>query len=182
MAKFILFASGILSARYDSDIHGENIPEDAIEVSNEVFFQTINEQDGEWRLADNQIVKVPFATPTIAELIANKIANINSEFELAMQQITTGYPPNEIASWSKQEAEAREFTIGSVTAQTPFLDALAAARGLTKIDLASRIIAKADLFATVSGQLIGKRQGLEDALDALPEDATAEDVEAINWS
>lgn len=117
---------------------------------------------------------------TLAELIANQIAQINRDFELAMQKITTGYPPNEITSWSKQETEARAY-VADANAATPLLDALAEGRGLTKADLASRILYKADLFAAVSGQLIGKRQGLEDVLDALPGEATAEDVEAVVW-
>lgn len=182
MSKHILFnEDGQLIARYDSVINGDNIPAEAIEVSEELFWQTINEQDGDWRLVDDEIAKLPFAPTTLPELKRLKTNEINGYFELAMLQITAGYPKSEIDSWNKQEAEAREWSTGSVTAQTPLLDALAQARGLTKADLAARIIAKADLFAAVSGQLIGKRQGLEDTLDALPEDATAEDVEAVVW-
>ena len=49
---------------------------------------------------------------------------------------------------------------------TPLIDALSATRGVPKVTLAARIIAKADLFAGISGQLIGKRQGLEDSIEA----------------
>lgn len=38
-----------LVARYDSDIHGDGIPEDAVEISDELFWQTINENDGIWK-------------------------------------------------------------------------------------------------------------------------------------
>lgn len=63
--KHILFVAGILAARYDSEIHGVNIPGEAIEVSDETFFKTINEQDGIWKLIDGEIVKteLPFVEP-----------------------------------------------------------------------------------------------------------------------
>ena len=111
----------------------------------------------------------PFAAfpnpPTLAELKIVKKDEITANFEQTIQQITAGYPPNEIASWSKQEQEARAFTAVALS-PTPLIDALANTRGVPKAALASRIIAKADLFAGISGQLIGKRQGLEDSIEA----------------
>ena len=103
--------------------------------------------------------------PTLAELKTAKKAELSRNFEQTIQQITAGYPPNEIASWSKQEQEARAFTAVAL-APTPLIDALANTRGVPKATLAARIIAKADLFAGISGQLIGKRQGLEDSVEA----------------
>jgi hypothetical protein len=63
MSKFILFTNGILSARYDVAIHGDKIPDDAIAVADELFFQTINETDGIWSLVDGAIIKQPFPAP-----------------------------------------------------------------------------------------------------------------------
>lgn len=179
MSKHIQFINGILSARYDSAINTV-IPADAIEVTADVFFQTINETDGIWSLVGSEIVKSPFPAPTITDLKQSKRTEINAAFEQEMQQITNGYPPNEISSWSKQEIEAHAY-VANNSAATPLIDALAANRGIAKAGLVLRIIAKADLFASISGRLIGKRQGLEDALDALPETATAEDIEAVQW-
>jgi hypothetical protein len=109
-----------------------------------------------------------------------KLDEINAAFESAIFSIKNGYPSDEISSWSKQETEARAYQ-ASNTAATPLLDALATSRGITKAELATRIITKADLFATASGHLIGKRQGLEDRLNALPINATAADVSTIIW-
>lgn len=58
MKKFIKFTNGILSARYDSEINS-NIPVEAIEVEDELFWRTINEQDGIWSLVDGAVVKLP---------------------------------------------------------------------------------------------------------------------------
>lgn len=118
--------------------------------------------------------------PTIESLISNKRNEINVLFEQSMQQIANGYPANEVSSWAKQESEARAY-IANHLAHTPLIDALASSRSVDKADLVGRIIAKADLFADISGTLIGRRQALEDTLDALPETATAEDVAAIVW-
>ena len=181
MTKFILFnPAGILAARYDSEIHGDAIPADAIAVSDDIFFQTINEQDSIWSLVNGEIVKSPFPAPTIAELKQLKRLEINADFEKAMQQIVGSYPSNEVSSWAKQESEARAY-VANNSATTPLIDALAASRSVNKAELVARIIVKADLFADISGTLIGRRQGLEDDLDALPETATAEDIAAIAW-
>lgn len=69
MSKHILFTNGVLSARYDSDINPV-IPAEAIEVSDELFFQTIDETDGIWSLVDGNIVKLPFPEPTAEQLQA----------------------------------------------------------------------------------------------------------------
>lgn len=204
MSKFILFTNNILSARYDSDDFGPRkieilidnpdviphtividnpnckIPTDAIEVSEELFRRTFNEHDGIWSLVNDEVVKLPLPKATLAELKAEKLTEINASFNQQMRVVIGNVPDYEIASWSKQETQARAYQLDN-SALTPQLDNLAAMRGITKADLVTRIIAKADLFACISGTLIGKRQGLEDELDALPETATAEDVAAIAW-
>ena len=42
------------------------------------------------------------------------------------------------------------------------LDALATARGLDKMELVTRILAKADVMAEYSGQIVGVRQRIKD--------------------
>ncbi len=156
-------------------------------------WEYVQETRGDWFNAAGELINItqlnalvaPDLTrlpppPTIAKLKALKRQSINAEFEQSIQQITAGYPASETSSWGKQEAEARAY-VADAAAITPLIDALSTARGVTKAELATRIIAKADLFATVSGQLIGYRQSLEDAINALPDTATAEDVAAIVW-
>lgn len=117
---------------------------------------------------------------SLAKMKELKRVEINATFEQSMQQITSGYPSNEVSSWAKQETEARAY-VANNSAATPLLDALASSRSVNKAELVTRIIAKADLFAGISGTLIGRCQGLEDDLDALSATATAEDVAAIVW-
>lgn len=175
--KFILFNSdNKLAARYDSLINTV-IPTDAIEVLDDIFYQTISEQDGIWSLVKGEVVKLPLPAPTLTELKLAKKTEITQSFNATMQQVVGDTPSYEIDSWGKQEAQARALTVASL-APTPLIDALAAARGVPKAELAARIIVKADLFEPILGSLMGKRQGLEDAIDA----ATTKDaVKAVTW-
>lgn len=133
----------------------------------------------DWLAAGN--TPLPADQPSIDDLKTVQRAALIADCEKAIATIRAGYPENEVLSWSKQEAEARALVADS-NAATPLLDALAGERGIAKAELAARVIAKADTFAALSGALIGQRQRLEDQLDALPVDATPEQVAAIVWS
>ncbi|MFJ4197532.1 tail fiber assembly protein [Pseudomonas sp. NPDC089534] len=59
--RFIDFdARGELLGRYDSVLHAQ-IPDGAVEVSDELFMRTIDEHDGVWRLTDGKVTKHPLA-------------------------------------------------------------------------------------------------------------------------
>ena len=80
MTKHILFTDGKLTARYDSAINSI-IPAEALEVSDELFFQTINEIDGVWSLVDGEIVKLPFPAPDSAAVKASQWEAIKAKRE-----------------------------------------------------------------------------------------------------
>ena len=140
-------------------------PADAVDIPDDLYAEYKNGKSRGFVVQDDALIEKPVVAPTLSELKLAKKAEITANFEQTIQQITAGYPPNEIASWSKQEQEARAFTAVTLS-PTPLIDALANTRGVPKVTLAARIIAKADLFAGISGQLIGKRQGLEDSIEA----------------
>lgn len=73
----------------------------------------------------------------------------------------------EIASWDKQESEARAWTIDNAVS-TPFIDALLAGRNLgeNKEELVTKIIKKADAYKTFYGQLLGKFHAKQKELEA----------------
>lgn len=81
MSKHILFTNGILAARYDVAIHGDAIPADAVPVTDELFFQTINEQDGIWKLVDGEIVKSPFPEPSQEEILAQAVESVRAALQ-----------------------------------------------------------------------------------------------------
>lgn len=118
------------------------------------------------------------AVPPLADVKAEKLAELSAACSARMDVVKAGYPPEEIQSWPKQEAEARAY-LADNTAATPLLSAMAAARSIGLADLAARVIAKADAFAEASGAIIGKRQKYEDAVSAATDAAT---VAAIVWA
>ncbi|WP_279030078.1 hypothetical protein [Bilophila wadsworthia] len=120
----------------------------------------------------------PAPEPTLEEMKAAKLAEINRVADMGLAVLTLSYPSREISTFDKQESEARAYT-ADATASTPLLSALATARGILLPDLVGRVLAKADAFAVASGTIIGWRQGVEDRLDAC---ATKEEVAAITVS
>lgn len=113
--------------------------------------------------------------PTLEEAKAAKLAEINAECQHMLESLTLTYPERELTTFDKQESEARAY-LADPTASTPFLSALAAARGIKLADLVQRVIAKADAFTSASCYIIGQRQALEDRLDAAQ---TVDDVRAV---
>lgn len=113
--------------------------------------------------------------PTLEEVKAAKLSEINAAADRAIATLTATYPDREISTFDKQESEARAYA-ADPTASTPLLSALAEARGISLPDLVERVLAKADAFAVASGYIIGQRQALEDRLDACK---TLEEVRSI---
>lgn len=122
----------------------------------------------------------PPPAPTPAQRIAAAHARINTAYQSAVGVMTSGYPADEISSWPKQESEARAW-LADNTIATPWLAAASAARGIAKADLVTRIMDNAALFATVHGQLTGKRQKLRDEIDGLGSSPTQAQLDAIQW-
>ena len=108
----------------------------------------------------------------LAELLAAKRSALTAEYERRMQAIAEGYPPSERESWPVQTSEAYTLLADS-TAATPWIDAAASARGLDRIELAQRIVAKDAQYRVISGTLSGVRQRIEDQIDAARDDQAA---------
>ena len=99
-------------------------------------------------------------------------AALTTEYERRMQAIAAGYPPSERESWPVQTSEAYAL-LADATAPTPWIDAAAAARGLDRVELAQRIVAKDAQYRVYSGTLSGVRQRIEDQIDAAGDDQAA---------
>ncbi|CAM3790405.1 hypothetical protein [Castellaniella denitrificans] len=106
---------------------------------------------------------------------ASKLAEINAACDLAGKAVLAGYPDVEIKTWPQQAAEAAAYQADS-QAEVPLLTKIAADRGLTVADLATRVQAKEAAFKAAAGGLLGMRQALEDQIDAA---AGVEDLAGI---
>lgn len=112
---------------------------------------------------------------TIQDIKYLKLNEINTSADAAISELIKMYPDREIATFDKQEAEARAY-LADTSAPTPFLLIIAKTRGIELSDLVNRVIAKADKFADLSARIIGQRQALEDRVNAC---RTIAEIEAI---
>jgi hypothetical protein len=87
------------------------------------------------------------------------LKNIDAQMQAELDELSGYCGAGEVASWARQETEARAF-VKSSTATTPLIDALVLSRGKgeSRSDLAAKIIASADAYAIKSGEIIGKAQ------------------------
>lgn len=125
---------------------------------------------GEWvQVLDADVPTA--AAPAVISAHALRLA-LTAEYERRMQAIAAGYPPSERESWPVQTSEAYALLADS-TVSTPWIDAAASARGLDRIELAQRIVAKDAMYRVISGTLSGVRQRIEDQIDAAGDDQAA---------
>ena len=155
-------------------IFTDSYPPEAAEWCNasQLAFMNEIEQDEEGR---RRFRIDPVPQPALQERKKHRLELVNAAYENAVSALVNTYPPTELLTFDKQEAEARAY-LDDASASTPFLSGLAAARGITLDDLVRRVIAKSDAFAVVVASLTGQRQRYEDLLDAA---VTVEDLEAV---
>ena len=118
------------------------------------------------------------ATPLQPKIAA--LNRINSAYQAAIAAMTAGYPKDEIESWPKQEAEARAW-MADPSVATPWMDGAATGRGISKPQLAARIVGSVNRFAAEHGELTGKRQKLRDQIAALGNEYSQAQLDAIQW-
>jgi len=89
-----------------------------------------------------------------------------AEYEQSVIAMVGEVPSTEIASWPKQEGEARAYIADPGNAVTPLLEGLVSARGLgeTVEGLSLSIISKADSYAVGLSSALGKYQAKTKAL------------------
>lgn len=84
-------------------------------------------------------------------------------------------------TYVRKEAEARAWTADNV-AETPFLAAEAAARGMTIAALAAEVIAMADQWTTIGAAIEGLRMGAKAQLLAAPTVGAMVAACQVDWS
>ncbi|MCG8639049.1 MAG: hypothetical protein MI862_04905, partial [Desulfobacterales bacterium] len=107
---------------------------------------------------------------------ADKQSQIDIAFEAGVKAIKSGILQAEIDTFEVQEKEAIAFQGGVAAEVVPFITALAAARGLTVSELATRILAKADAYKNLMAPVLGRKHKAEDALDNA---ATLDEIRAV---
>lgn len=112
----------------------------------------------------------------LQELASAAMAQVNAEYTRRMGAIAEAYPVHERESWPVQLQEANlllsyaDVVPIPETVKTPWIDQCAYQRGLDRMELAARIVAKDEGYRTVSGFLTGVRQWHEDCIAMLLQD------------
>ena len=110
------------------------------------------------------------------------LARINKGYTDSLSSIMKTYPLFERESWPIQVSEAK-IILSESTEETPWIDAAALSRGIDKVELANKIIAKDIAFRSLSGNYSGIRQRLEIQIENITEvsldSITA--LKAIDW-
>lgn len=106
-----------------------------------------------------------------------KLSEIDRALEAASEALFTGYPALERLTWPTQQAEALAWEAKAET-PTPYLDGLAAMRGILPAEMRVRTLRVVQKFMEASRELVGTRQRLRDAALAA---TTQAQIEAIAW-
>lgn len=123
-------------------------------------------EDGKWyQTWEVRDYTTEEASEALQQAKARKVREINAAYEQELHAVLRDYPDAETKTWDKQESEARAW-LADNSAPTPYLDGLATARDLSKSELVARVIAKADAWIALSASATGKRQRLEDEIEA----------------
>lgn len=157
---------------YESAAHAERVglhdPSILVEITDDQWQECLT-NPGARRLSINggSVVIEPYSPlSSFTDVAAAKLREINAYCDAEVAALAAKYPDTEVLSWYRQEREARELQ-ADPQASTPLIDNIAAQRGITREDLASRIITKADDYALEAGAAIGRRQALEDQIEAV---------------
>ncbi len=112
---------------------------------------------------------------TLSELADAAMAQVNAEYIKRMGAVASLYPLHERESWPIQLAEAQTvlaYQGGELPegVTSTWIDQCAHQRGMTRLELAQRIVAKDMAYRTVSGFLSGVRQWHEGCIAMLLQD------------
>lgn len=152
-------------AKYDSTKlvsigEGPELPDGTTELSEEQYLALV---------AEYSITSAP-------DPVTEAKSRIRTCYESAVNSYAEGYTGWEIASWLRQESEAR-----SVMGDKPWIAAAAEAEGISEEELIAKIKAKSEVFTFVHANATGRLHKLLDAIDALSSNATREQLDSIQW-
>lgn len=112
----------------------------------------------------------------LTALAARKLAEVNTAATTVANTLTAGYPEFEKLTWADQKREALAW-VADNTVATPYLDTLAAFRGISRQEYIEKTVSKVQLFQIASAKLVGQRQYYEDQIKIA---LAAGNVDAIN--
>ena len=151
---------------YSRDVHGDAIPEDALEITSERHVALMDEQSRGARIvagADGQPTAVFPAAPTLDDLRAQARAKVLAWAADFGRRFTAGYTQEEVAGWPVKAAAARAHLAGEPQS---IIAAEAALTGEDPDALAALIVGLADAYEDIVARITGLRRATYDAIRA----------------
>lgn len=148
MSKFINFdADGNLIGRYVSEVHA-NIPESAVQVTNDQWVATLDTTNGAWKLVDGKITQVVPTPPVIVPpTCAELCGQIDSAADAARMAVVVD--PVRAIEYDRARIAAEEFRDADYPADNvPPMVAAWAIDGRSPRDAALNILAEAAAYTT----------------------------------
>jgi hypothetical protein len=115
---------------------------------------------------------------TADEEIAYLRAQIDAHAAALRDRVVAGISAGEMASWAIKRAEAAAFGVSGNAADAPLLSAEATARGVSLIDIVTRVTANAGALGALEATIGGNAGRHKDAVRAL---TTLEALLAYDW-
>jgi hypothetical protein len=110
---------------------------------------------------NDELVKYHMGKDLVVAMKDHLIEYTTTLFEAEIALLNEGYPSSEKGTFAVQQTEWAAWNADN-TASTPFVDALATARGMTKADLMAKIGTNVTAIATA----VGNKQSRVDAINA----------------
>jgi len=167
--------TGEILTCYDSAIHGDAIPPEAIEISEAQFFGHINADP---RLkVDVAAVPPVFVndTPTpltLEQLKAAANRRVLDWINSLTVQMRAGYGTDEVASWPSKASQARDVIAGGVAG--PLITSEAEMTNQTPLEVAQIIVDAAEITEAIIGKVTGLRRVVMTAIDTATDEAEIE--------
>jgi hypothetical protein len=171
-----MFYSASTGGFYLTEVHGDAMPADVVEISAEEHHVLLEGQATGGRIVPGEDGRptLQFASPE--ELLARArqaaVLRMKDWLDAFLRPFTTGLPMEEVSSWTRKSEAARAHLAGA--SPHPMLLAEAAITGETTELLASKIAALADTYEIIIAKVTGLRRM---TLAAIQTAATPEDVE-----
>ncbi|WP_313378153.1 hypothetical protein [Achromobacter insolitus] len=121
--------------------------------------------------------QVESAAAQLAKMKASQRERVEAEFGLRSVKIVAAGAPVDRLMWPLQQFEALAWQ-QSATAETPYLDGLAAAQGKDPAEVRSAALARVLTLMSESQDLAATRQRLLDAIEAAQ---TVDEVTSVVW-
>lgn len=156
------------------------IPGDVVEITKEYHIQLMDAQSAGSEIRpgiDGKPIAIAPPAPTLDELKAAKLKELNDYCQSLANSLTAGYPDFEKLTWEDQRRECKAWQADN-TSPTPYIDTLAVQRGIDRVDYLNRTIAKVDAFTNAAQKLVGQRQRYEDQIKI----ATAQQLTTMTFN